>query len=1074
MTENSVPFDRPSWNIENLVLCGRYIPGEMWSTPGNGVLWLEVVSEHEGAASVEDVQALIFYGLEHLKEWLRQAGIDDFSTHTDADGRAQLTASAFGFAGVIQQLSDFPFDWNLAPELALYVRIQRLARVMVTRREFLPFAAPAEISLPEIFKACLRAAEADEDGWSHWSGHTEEYVGRWVPAWTSERSRALRLVYASRADEQWVSGWKDSFAWAKRDHGQILLDAWVGLCTDYFVRPLLVKPEANFSAGASNTAYRVSYRGEDEVVERWQAALWGEIEEPFFAADGWLVWRILRQSFQPSGWRREWLNDHSGRAHYHLEFELVPPMARSEVDWRLEYYIVHNLFGIRAPLKDWWTQSRREWEIGNEVLIAPDEWILQDLWKAGAECGPIQASLETRAPAGCVIPPEAVLDLITTQLPKLTTLGFTVHTPELNAEQAADVKIRVQVQRVKSKVASSAWVNRSQSWFDAQQLVDFDWTVVVGDTLITREEFEEMVEKRTPVIQLEGSWRLIPLESILNQVRALMGSSDQKSVDLLQFSRSVLMSEAAADDEVSVDLDFLHEAEQARGMLDLLSGAEAPELMATPAGFLGTLRHYQSVGYSWLIQLRKFDCGGCLADDMGLGKTIQVLAYLQYVKEQNLNRAPHLLVCPTSLLQNWRAEIARFTPELRVYVHHGATRNVTQPNGQSPLKEAFEEYDLVMTTYATVMRDLEEFTDRTWDVLVLDEAQNIKNAQTKQAQAVRKLVASHRIALTGTPVENRLEELWSIFQFTNPGYLGTVAWFRKEFAEPVANHPQSLAARKLQRLLRPVLLRRHKTDPAIQVELPEKWEVREYSSLTTEQAALYQSFVNRLFVGVSNRGLSMSRRGQILAALVRLKQVCDHPCLVTGGSTDVARSGKLNLLLDLLEDVVSEGDAALVFTQFRDMGELLCGAMEGRFGWRPRFLHGGQTAQMRGEIVEAFQTSKDSAPVLVLSLKAGGVGLNLTRANHVFHFDRWWNPAVEDQATDRAFRIGQTKDVQVHKLGCLGTLEERIDTLIESKRQLSATVVGDSEAWLTELDDEELRGLFALNEETAVEPERTF
>lgn len=1075
MTDSSGRLEQQTGNDEGLLLCGRYLPEYMWSNPGTGVLWLE-----PGRGTTQLLSRVsserVLHGLSRLQAGLAQAGIQSAWEQTEENGRQTLVVPGLLFIKVVQWLADFAPDWQLSFELALYVRLQRFAHTMAANSEVIPYAAPAGVSLKEVFDSCLRAAQMEEDGWSHWSSHTEEYVGRWMPSWADERATALRLIYVARADELWQASWHEGLAWEQRDHGQMLADAWLWLCIDAFVRPLLVSKHSVFSNDdESQSGFRVSYRGEAEVTERWKKALGEDLNASPFAADGWLVWRILKQSFQSSGWRPERLVDQSGRAFYHLEFELIPPLNETQVDWRLKYYLVHNHFQTRAPLQEWWQQPQRRWRIGQDVLVGPDEWFLPDLFRAGEICRPIAASLEQEGPSECAILPETVLEVVTKQFPRLKELGFSVYTPQLDTEQTMDVKIRVQVQRVKGRhhVVSPAWNHSGSSWFSAHQLVDFDWTVILGDKEIGREEFEQMVERRTSMIQLDGSWRLVPLDAILSQIRELNNGSHKGTVDLVQFSRTMLMAKAEAEEGISFDLDFHPEAREAEGILELLERAETAERVAPPKGFKGVLRHYQSVGYSWLIHLRKFDYGGCLADDMGLGKTIQVLAYLQFVREQGLHRAPHLLVCPTSLLQNWRAEIARFTPDLRVYIHHGANRNEVLESGLTRLEEAVGKTDIVMTTYATILRDGEEFAHRHWDVFVLDEAQNIKNVHTKQAQAVRTIPAFHRIALTGTPVENRLEELWSIFHYTNPGYLGNLTWFRKEFADPIASHPQSLAARKLQRLLRPVLLRRHKSDPEIQVELPEKWEVREYASLTTEQAALYQSFVNRLFEGVGQQAGTMSRRGQILAALVRLKQVCDHPCLVTGGSTDIERSGKMQLLLDMLQEITADGESALVFTQFRDMGELLCDAMEDRFGWRPKFLHGGLSAEARGEIVAGFQSRRDGAPVLVLSLKAGGVGLNLTRANHVFHYDRWWNPAVEDQATDRAFRIGQTKDVQVHKLVCLGTLEERIDTLIESKRVLSASVVGDSEAWLTELDDEELRGLFALNAEAAVESDRS-
>jgi SNF2 family DNA or RNA helicase len=644
-----------------------------------------------------------------------------------------------------------------------------------------------------------------------------------------------------------------------------------------------------------------------------------------------------------------------------------------------------------------------------------------------------------------------------------------VRYPDIS-DQFADVRIRVRVQRAKGATNRRSG-GTAGHLLSAEQLLDFDWTLVLGDQELTPEEFERMVQERAPYVQVDGSWRLVPIQQILEQVDHLRAVAKGKSsVPSLDLVRTVLMNQGEDRGSVAWDVSFAEGASRAREVLAGFLAADRPTLLSEPVGFRGTLRGYQRFGYSWLYHLRSVGCGGVLADDMGLGKTVQVLAYLLYLKESGQADGVHLLVCPTSLLQNWRAEISRFTPGLRAHVHHGAERSAVREDGRTVLEQALAESDLVLTTYATLVRDLDVFERLSWDVVVADEAQNIKNPETQQAQAVCALQANQRVALTGTPIENRLEELWSILHFTNPGYLGGAKWFRKTFVQPLAAGQDRRAAERLQHLLKPVLLRRSKTNPLIQLELPEKWEYVEYAALTAEQAALYQSIVNQLFATLPESE-GIRRRGHILTALVRLKQVCDHPCLAMGGSSSVERSGKLKLLLDLLETVVSDGESALVFTQFRDMGALLCDALAERFGWKPRFLHGGLSAGERGRIVEDFQAGRDPAQVLVLSLKAGGVGLNLTRANHVFHFDRWWNPAVEDQATDRVFRIGQVKDVQVHKLVCPGTLEERIDDLIQSKRRLSSMVVGNSEAWITELGNDALQELLALDVRAALEVE---
>ncbi|MCA9298310.1 MAG: DEAD/DEAH box helicase, partial [Phycisphaerales bacterium] len=460
---------------------------------------------------------------------------------------------------------------------------------------------------------------------------------------------------------------------------------------------------------------------------------------------------------------------------------------------------------------------------------------------------------------------------------------------------------------------------------------------------------------------------------------------------------------------------------------------------------------------------------------MGLGKTIQLLALLLHERRVGIEAAaesaglgPTLLVVPMSVVGNWLREANRFAPELKVTVHHGVER----ASGEQLLAEAAG-CDLLITTYALANRDREHLERIHWRRIVLDEAQYIKNPQAKQTQAVRDLDAPRRLALTGTPVENRLSELWSIMEFLNPGYLGQAGTFRRRFAVPIERYRDQGKAAQLRGLVRPFVLRRLKTDPTIIADLPEKQESREYSHLTAEQAQLYQSVVKRM-LGDVEQAEGIQRRGIVLAALIKLKQVCNHPSQFlkdASGAPDPSRSGKCVRLLEMLDQIVAEGDKALIFTQFRQMGTLLQRMLHHELDREVLFLHGGTTQVQRQKMVERFQSGGDSPPILCVSLKAGGVGLNLTAATHVFHFDRWWNPAVENQATDRAYRIGQTRTVQVHKFVVRGTLEERIDEMLEQKTELADQIVGSGERWLTELSTDDLKDLFTLRTDAVDEGE---
>jgi SNF2 family DNA or RNA helicase len=451
--------------------------------------------------------------------------------------------------------------------------------------------------------------------------------------------------------------------------------------------------------------------------------------------------------------------------------------------------------------------------------------------------------------------------------------------------------------------------------------------------------------------------------------------------------------------------------------------------------------------------------GAVLADDMGLGKTVQLLALFAHDLEKPDGAGPTLLVCPMSLVGNWERETAKFTPHLRVHVQHGKER----PQGKD-FRAVVLASDLVITTYSLLARDSAALRKLPWRRVVLDEAQAVKNAATQAAIAARALKAPRRIAVTGTPVENRLADLWSLMEFANPKLLGDAADFKRRFALPIERAGSTDASARLRNLTQPFVLRRVKTDTSIISDLPEKLEMEVICTLTGEQAALYQSVVEDMLERIANSS-GIERRGLVLATMTKLKQVCNHPAqFLRDGSRIGGRSGKLARLEETLDEVLAAGEKALLFTQYAEFGELLRTHLTARFGREVAFLHGGLSKAQRDAMVARFQQEERQGPSLfVLSLKAGGTGLTLTAANHVIHVDRWWNPAVEDQATDRAFRIGQSRAVQVRKFVCAGTLEEKISLMIRDKRGLAASVVGTGEGWLTELSTSQLRELLTLD-----------
>ncbi|MBV8530602.1 MAG: DEAD/DEAH box helicase family protein [Candidatus Eremiobacteraeota bacterium] len=576
-------------------------------------------------------------------------------------------------------------------------------------------------------------------------------------------------------------------------------------------------------------------------------------------------------------------------------------------------------------------------------------------------------------------------------------------------------------------------------------LVNVDWSVAIGDASLTARELERLAKLKLPLVRLRGQWVHVDA----NELRAALDRL-RSGIRRLSLGEIVRMQ---LDPNVSVE---------ARGkvgrLLERLQGRRAYDELPPPVGLQAVLRPYQLRGYSWLRFLTAAGFGACLADDMGLGKTIQALTLVLRDWQEDGEKAV-LVVCPTSVIGNWMREAQRFAPGLPVSVHHGSNRI----RGTRFAREA-RKHALVITSYSLLQRDVESFNGVRWRGIVLDEAQNVKNPESKQARAARTLEAGYRIALTGTPVENHVGDLWSVMEFLNPGMLGSRASFKRDFLIPIQAMRNRDAADRLKRLSGPFVLRRLKSDPAIISDLPAKNEMTVFCTLTREQGSLYAA-VLRDYEATVDDSEGMQRRGRILALLLKLKQICNHPAQFAQDRSPIeGRSGKLARLEDMLEEVFDVGERALVFTQFAAMGEIIVRRLTDRFGREVLFLHGGVSKRRRDEMVERFQSERGPA-LFVLSLKAGGSGLNLTQANHVFHFDRWWNPAVENQATDRAFRIGQEKNVQVHKFVCVGTLEEKIDALIEGKRAVAEQVVGSGEAWLTELSNQTIRELVALSPE---------
>ncbi|WP_189170642.1 DEAD/DEAH box helicase [Pilimelia anulata] len=706
------------------------------------------------------------------------------------------------------------------------------------------------------------------------------------------------------------------------------------------------------------------------------------------------------------------------------------------VEWALQSVDDPSLW---VPAADLWAGARPP-----GLPAHPDEVLLAGLGRAVRLFPALHAVLREPAPAAWTTDTAGAHEFLRDSAPLLRAAGFGVQLPAWAGRTGLGVRLTARSRSAAGPGAVAA------GGVGGGELVDFSLELALGGQAVSEAELAALAAQKVPLIRVRGQW--VELDD--RQLSAALA--------LLQRRRSGTMSVGEVLREVAGGEDVLPITEvDADGMLgDLLSGTLDARLEPTPTprALAGELRPYQQRGLSWLAFLSRVGIGGILADDMGLGKTISTLALLLHRREAGAV-GPTLLVCPMSLVSNWEREAARFAPDLRVYVHHGAGRQ----RGDG-LAAAVAAHDLVLTTYGTALRDLDALRAHAWERVVCDEAQAIKNSAARQARAVRAIPARTRLALTGTPVENHLAELWSIMDFCNPGLLGPARVFRDRYQRPIetaaANAEDAAAA--LRRATGPLILRRLKTDRSIISDLPEKAEMKEWCRLTPEQASLYRAVVDEMLAVISST-TGIDRRGNVLAAMTKLKQVCNHPAHLLGdGSRLAGRSGKLARLEELAAELLAEGDKALVFTQYAAFGSLLRPYLEAHLGRPVLWLHGGLPKPQRDALVARFQAD-DEPMIFLLSLKAAGTGLNLTAANHVIHVDRWWNPAVEDQATDRAFRIGQRRNVQVRKFVCVGTLEERIDEMIEKKKALAQQVIGAGEDWLTELSTDDLRDLLRLD-----------
>jgi len=905
----------------------------------------------------------------------------------------------------------------LGSDVVFFTKVLRFAGALVAREQWLPDLVEREGA----FRAC------------------------WKPVFIGNDAERLALLagampHACRALTRTPDASPDRAPMAVLTHV-------TGEFVDYLVRTTwLGKPLSAFRMRKHRPGSFSSLHDQWlHALRAWDATMDGDVAELAHLAEQIKAWRRPISISTETPFRLSFRLEEPDRADASEESIQTDPGS-----WYVRYLLqATDDPSLLVEVADAWEPGKQTAKLFAKHRLNVQMYLLASLGQATSLYPLLEESLKTPNPGGFELDTAGAFTFLTETAWLLQQAGFGVLLPAWWTRKGTRQRLSAQATVRSPKMKSSSGLS-----LDA--IVQFDWQVALGDERLSREEIEALARLKIPLVKIRGQWVQVDAEAI----QAALDFWKKKDAGKITALEVVRMALGMAQAPGGLPFEGVEATGWVGDLLHQLEDGAAVEELATPENFEGTLRPYQVRGYSWMAFLQRWGFGACLADDMGLGKTVEALALIQRNWEANGKR-PVLLVCPTSVMGNWQKEAARFTPALPVLLHHGTRR----AKKEAAFKKEAKQQAIVVTGYPLLHRDFDLLKQIKWGAVILDEAQNIKNPETKQAKAARSLKADHRIALTGTPVENNVGELWSIMEFLNPGFLGTQAAFKRQFFLPIQTDRDPEATRRLKRLTGPFILRRMKTDKTIIDDLPEKLEMIVFTTLTKEQASLYRAVVKETTSALDDSE-GIQRKGLILATLLKLKQVCNHPAqFLHDGSAIAGRSGKLNRLTEMLEEVYEVGERTLIFSQFTEMGTMIKRHLQETFGREVLFLHGGVPQKQRDRMVERFQQEEDGPPFFLLSLKAGGTGLNLTRANHVFHFDRWWNPAVENQATDRAFRIGQTRNVQVHKFICMGTVEERIHDMIERKRAIADSIVGASENWITELSTSDLKKLFRLRKE---------
>ena len=961
------------------------------------------------------------------------------------------SVAAVGKAGAPNDVVDFLESYSLAHRISVRVPVEGRVR---------PATVPGiRVSIGAAVDLCGLIGPAGEKGTDTEAGADAHWVGPGLRAFAALSHGVAAFVRAGhvipsvvRADGGWNVAWALAgspvvSAWAAesldRCHGLVAsreeLDRLLSALADGHARMALAPLAAD---RRSELGAALIAGGELTSAGHALAEAVGEFGRAAAARDVEVVFRIVEPSdVAPGDGPGDDSDDHSdhdrgvepsGRAGVgkagrpHLTLVGDSESSGTVVLWRLEVLVRTGVDSLR-PFSELPDKTVVEGPVRDVLDRAVRSW------------PPLGRATQTSQSPDLLLPTDLVVDLVDEGIEALRGRGVEVLLPR------AWTRVRTAV-RVVVKEPGTEDVDSGRR-LGLEQLADVDWEMIVDDTPLDAAEIQMLLDAASDLVRLRGQWvRADP--GALRRAARFLASRRGGRVTAPAFVGALMSEEGeGVEIEAPTTMDWVPSPSSIR--IDL------------PAWFRASLRPYQQEGLRWLTSLASAGTGAVLADDMGLGKTMQILALT--ASEHADRTGPTLVVAPLTLLATWAREAATFAPELHVEVHHGQGRDRSEG-----AVDRMSRADLVLTSYGTATRDAELLGEVPWRRLVADEAQTVKNPSTAVSRAIASIPADHRVALTGTPVENRLDELRAVLDFSNPGMLGSASTFRARFAVPIESHRDEAAASRLRALAAPFVLRRLKSDPRVAADLPAKQHIRVDSPLTREQATLYQAVVEDMMEQVKEAE-GTARKGAILSGLTALKQVCNHPAHYLGDGSALLRggrhrSGKLAALDEVLTEILDAGEKVLLFTQYRAFGDLILPLLERRAAAAVPFLHGGVTAAGRAEMVEKFQ-APGGPPVMLASLRAGGTGLTLTEANHVVHLDRWWNPAVENQATDRVHRIGQKRVVQVRTMVAPGTVEDRIDELLEAKRDLAELTLGPLAGALTELDDADLRALVALTDE---------